>query len=471
MSHTESPRHALVLDDEPGMVAVLEHLLKREGWHVVTASSLAEAQASLAQVVPDLAVVDVYLQGASGLEFVETLRHRSPETGILVISSEDTSSLAMKAIESGADYFASKPISPPAFLLSVRNVFRLREQRGQLQHLRDELAAAVDDRVSSGIVTQNDAMRGMLTLVKKVAGRDLAVLVTGESGTGKELIARAIHHNSPRRSGPFVEVNCAAIPENLVESELFGHEKGSFTGAVAARAGRLLQANRGTLFLDEIGEMPLPMQAKLLRALQEKKFEPVGANKSVQSDFRLVCATNRDLQGDVRSGHFREDLYYRVAVFALRLPALRERAEDIELLIDHFLRKQGDTIRFSPEALTLLRNYSWPGNVRELRNFAESLPVYCARGHAGEDDVRDCLGSRLPTTGTAGNGATPSDPTQVRKVEDLVRDEILRALRLYAGNTAQAARALGMGRSSLYRHIEKEQIDLNAFKGAPPAQA
>lgn len=465
---TEARGLALILDDEPGIVMVLEHLLKTEGWEVLTASRLTDARSLTATRIPDLAVVDVYLDESSGLDFVRELRQRDSETGILVISSEDTSSLAMKAIESGADYFVSKPISPPAFLLSIRNVFSLREERGLVRQLRSDLESAVEQRFASDIITQSDVMKGVLQLVKRAAAKDIPVLISGESGTGKELVARAIHANSNRRNGNFVEVNCAALPANLVESELFGHEKGAFTGAISSRQGCLARAHKGTLFLDEIGELPLEVQPKLLRALQEKRFNPVGSTETKESDFRLVCATNRDLVKEVKDGRFREDLYFRVAVVAIRLPALRERPEDLRLLLDHFLRQEGQAkMTFTQEANGLLATYNWPGNVRELRNFAQALTVFVDAGTVNEEDIRNCLGSRLDEGGGVRDAAIEtSGNAPIRNLEALQEMEMRRALRWFRGNATEAAKALGIGRSTLYRFIQREDIDLEALKNA-----
>jgi len=456
----------LVLDDQPMVVEMLRFVLEREGANVMAATSIGQAEAMLGTTTPEVAIVDVFLNKESGLTFARALRDRIPDMGIVVISAEDTEALARKALESGADNFLSKPIVPSALILAVS---RLRDQvaeRRRAMNLEMELRQSLQNSIFPEIVTNSDAMLAVLRLVEKVGPRDLSVLVCGDSGTGKELIASAIHQSSRRSKGPFVELNCAALPPNLVESELFGHEKGSFTGAIASRPGKIRQASGGTLFLDEIGELPLEIQPKLLRALQEKTIVPVGGKEAVACDFRLISATNRDLVEEVRAGRFREDLFYRVAVFPIQLPSLRERIEDLQLLLDHFLRMEGiSRPRITQDALAILTEHPWPGNVRELKNFAQAITLYADGGLIEARHVQEYFGTRLgglpaPVAGgTPGRGASPGEKRPVRALADLEREEIVYSLSYYAGNVAEAARALGMGRATLYKYLKRHNIE------------
>ena len=443
------PMRVLVLDDEPVTLTALSTILSQQGITPLTANSLREASAILTSTVPDVAIVDVYLGSEDGLRLVEEIKRRLPDVGVVVISAEDTQTLAEKAMRCGADTFLSKPIAPAALLLHVRKLAELRRERQRTIDLERELKRSIERNLFPSIITQGDAMKSVLRLVEKVAPRELSVLLFGESGTGKELIARAIHELSHRKKGSFVELNCAALPVTLVESELFGHEKGAFTGAIASRAGKMEQAHGGTLFLDEIGELPLEVQPKLLRALQEKRITRVGGKGTIDCDFRIVCATNRDLVREVREGRFREDLFYRIAVFPLRLPPLRERMEDVDALLAHFLRDEGlRNPRITPGARDILLRYTWPGNIRELKNFAQAVTLLSDSALIDEGVVENYLGSRFQHAETmrglgGGSAATmPEGPDSVRRLEDIERDEIMKALRVFKGYVPEAARAL-----------------------------
>ena len=455
-TRTTSPRYVLVVDDDSSTVMVLNRLLSSFGWEVLCAGNLSEANSHLASVLPDLAIVDVYLERDDGLQFTRELRERNPETGIVVISREDTEELAKKALASGADSFLSKPIGTESLRLTTERLHELRAQRHRASQLESDLKQSVMDTLFPGIVTHCDAMRAVLRLVEKVGPRDLSVLVCGESGTGKEQIARAIHHLSGRAKREFVELNCAALPPNLVESELFGHERGAFTGAVVSRAGKIEQANNGTLFLDEIGEMPVEIQPKLLRALQEKRFSRVGGKGVIESDFRLVCATNRDLVQEVKAGRFREDLFYRVSVFPIKLPPLRDRREDLDLLIGHFLGQENASgMKVTREARAILHGYGWPGNIRELKNFVQAVTLLTDSGLLDEAVVLNYFGTRLELGSSLQAERASGLPRPVRRLEDIEREEILHALRIHEGNVPEAARALGMGRATLYKYLKK----------------
>jgi len=463
----------LVLDDEPSVGSLLSRFLEKDGMEVFVATNVDQANEYLSTVQPNVAIVDVFLGTQDGLAYVRELRKRVDQMGIIVISAEDTESLAAKAIDSGADYFLSKPIAPAALRLTVKRLVELHSHREKTVELERELERSVRDTIFPGIVTNCDAMRAVLRLVDKIGPKDLSVLIYGESGTGKELIARAIHQQSTRAKGNFIELNCAALPPNLVESELFGHERGSFTGAVASRVGKIQLASEGTLFLDEIGELPLDIQPKLLRALQEKKIVPVGGKTPIHCDFRLITATNRDLIEEVRAGRFREDLFYRIAVFPVKLPTLRDRMEDLDILLSYFLRMEGiERPEISPEARAILHQHHWPGNVRELKNFAQAITLFAENenGVVDESAVRAYFGSRLEVWGASQpeprsdhrGGGIRRPP---RSLEELEKQEILYALEYYKGNVSEAARTLQMGRATLYKYIKKNDIDVDKFVG------
>ena len=447
----------LVVDDEEWTLRTLTHLLSGWNLQVLPAQNLKDAASHLNSGMPDLTIIDAYLGDEDGVAFTNELRRRYPQTGILVISKEDTEALARRAIEAGADHFLSKPVSRSALRLNMDRLMELRRARAALfgPVVRHELM----NPLFPEILTHSESMCSVLRLVEKVAPRDMSVLVHGESGTGKELVARAIHNLSSRNRCNFVELNCAALPPNLVESELFGHEKGAFTGAIVSRAGKIEQAQGGTLFLDEVGDLPLEIQPKLLRALQEKRITRVGGQGSTECDFRLVCATNHDLVEEVRSGRFREDLYYRVAVFPIKLPPLRERMDDLELLFSHFLRQErAGNLILSADALQTLREYAWPGNVRELKNFAQAITLLVESGQVERRDVEAYFGSRLEWgRSLIGEEVTAPARRQPRKLADVEQDEILFALSVHNGNVSEAAKALGMGRATLYKWLKRHE--------------
>ncbi len=449
----------LVVDDEEWTLRTLTHLLSGWNLQVLPAQNLADAVRHLKSGMPDLTIIDAYLGDEDGVAFTGEVRRRFPQAGILVISKEDTDALARRAIEAGADHFLSKPVSKSVLRLNMDRLLELRRERAILfgSNVRHELM----NPLFPEILTHSESMGSVLRLVEKVAPRDMSVLVHGESGTGKELVARAIHKLSSRSRCNFVELNCAALPPNLVESELFGHEKGAFTGAIVSRAGKIEQAQGGTLFLDEVGDLPLEIQPKLLRALQEKRITRVGGQGSTECDFRLVCATNHDLVEEVRAGRFREDLFYRVAVFPIKLPPLRERMDDLELLFSHFLRQERtDKLVLSPDALQTMRDYAWPGNVRELRNFVQAVTLLVDSGQVERSDVEAYFGSRLEWGRTLTGESVASLPLkrQIRKLADIEHEEIMFALSENHGNVSDAAKALGMGRATLYKWLKRHGV-------------
>ena len=440
----------LVVDDELGLRHTLTLILQAEGHEVRSASDGASALERLAEAPADLIVSDVRMPGLDGLAFLERYQQMGGTALVLMMSAYGDDEAALEAIRRGAYDFIPKPFRADQVLLVVRKAIEREGLRREVAQLHDELVAL---RAPSGIVGRSPKIAQALTLADKVARHPSTVLVTGESGTGKELIARHIHDASPRASRPFVAVNCAAIPEALLESELFGHAKGAFTGAISERQGLFEEAHEGTLFLDELGDLPVPLQVKLLRALQEGEVRRVGDNASRSVDVRLVAATARDLESDVAEGRFRADLYYRVNVVRIHLPALRERAEDIPELVRHFVdrfnRRLGLRVTgLSAAAMRALVEYPWPGNVRELENVIERAMVLT---DGPQVDVE-----QLPTLAApaarADGAVSPLDLSVKRRTEELERALIAEALERTHGNRTRAAKLLDLShRALLYK--------------------
>jgi two-component system response regulator AtoC len=440
----------LVVDDEPGVQESLRMLLKSEG-DVVVAAGVDEALREVAQAPPDLILLDVVMPGRNGLELLPELAQRDVRAPVIVLTATTTISTAVEAMKRGAADFVTKPFELDALRLKVRDKLEKRELEDEVERLRDE----VEDRRQLGaMVGRSEAMRAVFRTVERIARSDATVLVTGESGTGKELVARAVHELSPRSDQPFVAVNCGAIPSELIESELFGHEKGAFTGATERRAGRFETADGGTLFLDEIGELDQAVQVKLLRAIQERTFERVGSSTPMTVDVRIVTATNRDLREEVAQGNFREDLYYRVAVIPVALPPLRERREDIRLLAEHFLRRKDPAKRIASAALGALEGHAWPGNVRELENAIEHGLALCEGDTIEQGD--------LPIS-MSGEGQAASLPEGWREgkrgfeeaVERFETDILKEALEENRWNQTRTAAALGLTRRVLKLKMDK----------------
>ena len=440
----------LVVDDELGLRHTLTLILQAEGHEVRSASDGASALERLAEAPADLIVSDVRMPGLDGLAFLERYQQMGGTALVLMMSAYGDDEAALEAIRRGAYDFIPKPFRADQVLLVVRKAIEREGLRREVAQLHDELVAL---RAPTGIVGRSPKLGQALTLADKVARHPSTVLVTGESGTGKELIARHIHDASPRASRPFVAVNCAAIPEALLESELFGHAKGAFTGAISERQGLFEEAHEGTLFLDELGDLPVPLQVKLLRALQEGEVRRVGDNASRSVDVRLVAATARDLESDVAEGKFRADLYYRVNVVRIHLPALRERAEDIPELVRHFVdrfnRRLGLRVTgLSAAAMRALVEYPWPGNVRELENVIERAMVLT---DGPQVDVE-----QLPTLAApaarADGAVSPLDLSVKRRTEELERALIAEALERTHGNRTRAAKLLDLShRALLYK--------------------
>ncbi len=443
----------LVVDDEKNYLVVLSALLKGEGYEVATASSGARALALVGEEEPDLVITDMRMPAMSGLELIQRLQELAPDTPVIVMTAYGTVENAVEAMKAGAVDYITKPFENQQLLLTVSKALRLRRLMAQNRLLREELDRG---RGFEEIIGESRAMREVFAMVDKVAATRATVLITGESGTGKELIARAIHKRSPRAGEPFVAVNCTALTETLLESELFGHEKGAFTGATARRQGRFELAHKGTLFLDEVGEIPPTTQVKLLRVLQERTFERVGGNQPIKVDVRIIAATNRDLARAVAEGSFRDDLFYRLNVVRIELPPLRERKEDLPALVAHFVKKYAAEIgrqppRVSPEAMRRIYEHSWPGNVRELENALERAVIL-----AGEEiRPRDLPLEVVPTREESGGISIPAGMGINQAVEALEISMIKRALAEHQGVQARAAEALGISKSHLAYKIKK----------------
>jgi two-component system NtrC family response regulator len=447
----------LLIDDDDSLRRVTEYNLVAAGFEVMTAASGKGGLEGFSEYEPDLVVTDVELGDMNGLELLAEFKKRNPDTPVIVITAYGTIDMAVKAMSEGAFNFITKPFDRESLRMSCRKALELTVLRTRNKQLVEEV-----DRLSGveGMETANSAMAELLDTAMRVAESEATVLISGESGTGKELLARLIHRRSPRQSGPMVAVNCAAIPETLIESELFGHVKGAFTGAVANRKGRFQSARGGTIFLDEIGELKIDMQAKLLRAIQEREVEPVGSDKVEKVDVRIVAATNRDLKEQASSGAFREDLYYRLSVIPLHIPALRERPEDIEVLAAHFLNKLGapTSVHFSGAALARLKDYRWPGNIRELQNTVERGFIL-RRGDEIESEVLGLTGERLATGGEGQVGGLELNiPDAGISLAEVEKTLIKKALEKSGGNRSEAARLLKIPRHVLIYRLEKFAI-------------
>jgi two-component system response regulator PilR (NtrC family) len=454
-----APR-VLVVDDERGMRDFLEIFFRREGMEVTTATSLAEARALLEADDFDLVMTDVQMPGGSGIELLRSVKEAAPETVVIVMTAFATTETAIEAMKEGAYDYLTKPFKIDEVRLVVSKALEKKLLSVENKRLRSELRTQARRRL---LIGTSPAMQRVYDLMAQVAATRTSVLVCGESGTGKELVARGIHELSDRRDKPFVAVNCGAIPENLLESELFGHTKGAFTGAVSNKPGLFEVAHGGTLFLDEVGELPPTLQVKLLRALQEKQVRRVGGNADTAVDVRIVAATNRDLHADAQVGRFREDLYYRLNVIQLTLPPLRERMEDVPLLAQHFLdkfaREQGrPACRLSDGALARILAYDFPGNVRELENTIERAVALC-RGDLIEPELLPAalLAPRLPTA------LAPQLPSNGASLDDLMnafeRDLLLAALAKSGGVKKRAAQLLGITFRSFRYRLEKLGLD------------
>jgi two-component system nitrogen regulation response regulator NtrX len=446
-------RRILIVDDEQGIRAALGQLLEFESYEVRTAANAVDGLSEYARFKPHLVFMDVKMAGIDGLEALRKLREQDPGAVVVMISGHATIQTAVEATQHGAYDILEKPLDTDRILVTLRNALAHLDLHEENARLRDRVRSRFE------IVGASYAIRAVTEKIELVAKTPARVLITGENGTGKELVAQAIHSNSPRAKGPFVEVNCAAIPSELIESELFGHMKGSFTGAVQDRAGKFEQADGGTIFLDEVGDMSLPAQAKVLRVLQDGVVTRIGGAKPTQVDVRVLAATNKDVEAEIAAGRFREDLYYRLNVVPIHVPPLRERREDIPLLVGHFIGQLTGPAGLSPravgdDAVARLSQLDWPGNVRELRNTIERLLILSSGPRITADDV-DRLAGRRADGGEGGLGSLLDVPTFEEFKHAAERAYLVAKLRAYDWNVSETARALDMPRSNLYKKIER----------------
>lgn len=454
----------LIVDDEPNYLVVLSELLSEEGFEVFTANS-GDNGLKIAQVTDlDLVLTDMRMPGMDGLELLKTLKTIDHDLPVIMITAFGEVDMAVAAMQAGAFTYLTKPFNNDELVLNIRTAVEYYSLIKENRRLR---AAMRSGHGFANMVGTNPKMQQVFRLIEKVAPTPSAVLITGESGTGKELVAKAVHFNSPRDQGPFISINCAALPESLLESELFGHEKGAFTGAIALRKGRFELAHNGTLFLDEAGDMPLSLQPKLLRVLQEKTIERVGGTKTIKVDTRIVAATNKNLKQEVDAGNFREDLYYRLNVLPIHLPPLRERIDDIPPLVAHFITKYSQelnrpNLKIDPEALRYLTAQPWAGNVRELENRINRACILCTNDYIAKHDVlTDEAGPRKPVTTTGLDlGTLLGQNARLPDVLDTIEEEMIRkALARADFVQAHAADNLGITKSLLQYKMKKYRID------------
>ena len=446
----------LVVDDEKDIRDALEGILVDEGYRVFLAKDGPEALRVLEDHPVDLVFLDIWMPGPDGIEVLKGIRDRSPDTRVIMISGHGNIELAVRAVKLGAYDFIEKPLSLEKILLTAEHA--LREKR--LQEENRVLLKRLEERYE--LIGVSRAIEELREQIRMVAPTDSWVLITGENGTGKELVARNIHLLSKRRNRPFVEVNCAAIPDELIESELFGYEKGAFTGATSRKEGRFDLANGGTLFLDEIGDMSLKTQAKILRVLQEQTFVRVGGTENVKVDVRVIAATNKDLRREMEKGNFREDLYYRLNIIPFRIPPLRERIEDIPIFVNHFIRAYSMKVGKKPkavsdEAMEVLKAYHWPGNVRELKNLMERLVIMTKGDTIGVDDLPDYIVEDTKGVTVSPSGDFPSLRDARMNFE---REYILKKLKEHGGNISKTAESIGLERSTLYRKMRAYGIEV-----------
>jgi DNA-binding NtrC family response regulator len=484
----------LIVDDDPAQRRLLQAAVERNGFRTKTAEDGRVAvHAVEADEAVDLVLLDLVMPGMTGIEALKEIRRRRADLPCIVLTATGGIDTVVQAMQAGAQDFFVKPASPERILVSIRNALEMSTLKTEVTRMKKKSANAMsfDDMVASA-----PAMRGVVRLGQRAAASNIPVLITGESGVGKELLARAIQGSSERAGRPFVTVNCGAIPENLVESILFGHTKGSFTGAVENHPGKFVEAHTGTLFLDEVGELPLDMQVKLLRVLQEGEVDPIGAKRPVKVDVRIVSATNKDLAKLVADGRFREDLFYRLNVFPIEAPPLRDRREDIPALVERFIARfnaeEGRKVRgLSRETLAMLQSYDWPGNVRQLENSVFRAVILCDGDVLEPEDFPQIAGTRAFAAPLAANDAAPamiSAPANdaapaffvdadmgkpvslydaeghVRALESVERDLIELAIEHYAGHMSEIARRLGIGRSTLYRKLREYGLDEDRLK-------
>ena len=451
--------HLLIVDDEANTLASLSRAFRLAGHEATVCDNAAKALELAKAQNFDLILSDVVMPGKGGLTLLEELKQQGVTAPVVMMSGQAHIEMAVKATRLGALDFLEKPISTDKLLLTVDNALKLQRLESENRQLRQRLG-------KHEIVWTGEAMRRVMAQLERVAASESRVCILGETGTGKELVARTIHEHSARAAGPFITLNCAAVPAELIESELFGHEKGSFTGASGRHLGKFEQADQGTIFLDEIGDMPLAMQAKLLRVLEEGEVERIGGDKPIAVNVRVVVATHRDLEARTREEKFRQDLFHRIYVFPLMLPPLRERHEDIPRLVEHFAaqvcaQNNWKPVPFTEDAMQALQSHSWPGNVRELRNIVERLMLLATEGQVDLATVQMALPKNSSSTNVA--GVTATGPL-VDRVQSFEREVILSELKRSHHNVSLAAKSLGLERSHLYKKAEQLGIDLRALR-------
>lgn len=458
----------LVVDDDRAFRIATKTLLEDNGFRVHVAASADEALTLLASTSVDLMLSDLVMAKMSGIELLEAARTKYPDLTVIMVTGFGSINSAVEAMRLGAADYLTKPCNNTELLLKIRRALDVKQKDRELRHLREELQTTYS---FGNLLTRSEKMKQVIQAIRQVADTDVTVLIQGESGTGKELVARALHYNSNRKDGPFIAVNCSAIPENLLESELFGHEKGAFTGALKQKIGKFEEAKGGTLFLDEVGDLAPSIQTKLLRVLQEKTFERVGGNAPIAVDIRIIAATNRDLEAMSKHGDFREDLFFRLNVFPINLPPLRERLEDIPLLAEHFLQRHADLaahrVRYiSPKVIADMMNYRWRGNVRELENLIKRAII--------KTQGDTIMSIELPTNDVPDAGTRESVPdvdlnTPFKDyINAIVRDAeekyLVRMLRLYKGNINQVAKMMDIDRKTVYRKMAEYSINPETFR-------
>lgn len=455
MSKNPTPGNILIIDDEESLCNLMDITLSKEGYAVTTTSSPIEALKKIKSESFDLVITDLMMPDMSGLELMGKARELRNEQDFIVMTAFGSMDTAIDAMKLGAADYITKPFNIDQVKLAISRTIDRRKLEEENTYLKEELNRNFS---FENIIGSSEAMRRVIDLSQRVSQSDSTILIRGESGVGKDLIARAIHNASPRARGPFVTINCAALPEALLESELFGHKKGSFTGAIKDKDGLFQVASGGTFFLDEIGNVSTGIQVKLLRAIEDQMITPVGETKPVKVDVRLVAATNADLEADVKSGKFRHDLYYRLNVIPIEIPSLRDRREDILALANHFLNMYSERLnvphkRLSPEALEALTRFDWPGNVRELQNSIERALLLSKHDVIGPEEFTDIQKSEVHTGVVS--AATPADPT----LDSIEKAYIYFVLNQTEGNKSKAAKILGIDTSTLYRKMERYERD------------
>ncbi len=455
-------QRVLILDDESSLRTALFRVLDRKGLNVITANKIEEAKLLCqGDTAIDLAIVDLNLPDGDGIEFMSHLKAQNPSCEVIILTGHATIESAIRATQKGAFHFVTKPFNLEELMSLIEKALTHKKLQQENQQLRSELNKKYK---FDQIIGDSEPIQGVLRLIERVSDSDSTVLITGESGTGKELIARAIHYNSPRATGPFIPINCGAIPAELLESELFGHIKGAFTGAIANRLGRFEMADGGTIFLDEIGDLEPSLQVKILRALQERNFEPVGSTKTVEVNVRVIAATNINLEEAVDSGQFREDLFYRLNVIPIAVPALRERRSDIPILMTHFIqifnRTKGRNLTgIAAAAMECLINYNWPGNIRELENLVERVTILKGQGVVDLTDLPLKYKSGKLVNGDIGSMEMPDNGMDFNSAVDAYENAlILRALEKTGWNRNQAAALLRLNRTTLVEKMKKKGL-------------